>query len=126
MKRLYLTIGVVFILFLFPVSCYYDNEEALYPTLSSSCDTTNVTFSGTIVPILSDNCYSCHSNSTAASSGNNIRLENYADVASNAIRVQGSINHTGSYSPMPKNGGMIKACSITQFDIWIKNGMPNN
>jgi hypothetical protein len=126
MKRLYLTIGVVFILFLFPVSCYYDNEEALYPTLSSSCDTTNVTFSWTIVPILSDNCYSCHSNSTAASSGNNIRLENYADVASNAIRVQGSINHTGSYSPMPKNGGMIKACSITQFDIWIKNGMPNN
>jgi hypothetical protein len=126
MKRLYLTIGVVFILFLFFVSCYYDNEEALYPTLSSSCDTTNVTFSGTIVPILSDNCYSCHSNSTAASSGNNIRLENYADVASNAIRVQGSIKHTGSYSPMPKNGGMIKACSITQFDIWIRKGMPNN
>jgi hypothetical protein len=126
MKRLYLTIGAVFILFLFFVSCYYDNEEALYPTLSSSCDTTNVSFSGTIVPILSDNCYSCHSNSTAAASGNNVRLENYADVASNALRIQGSIKHLGSYSAMPKNGGTLKPCSITQFDIWIRNGMPNN
>jgi len=126
MKRLYLTISAVFILFLFFVSCYYDNEEALYPTLSSSCDTTNVTFSGTIVTILSDNCYSCHSNSKAAASGNNIRVENYADVASNALRIQGSIKHLGSYSPMPRNGGTLKPCSITQFDIWIRNAMPNN
>ena len=126
MKRFYQTIGAVFILSMFFVSCYYDNEEALYPTLSSACDTTNVTFSGTIVTILSDNCYSCHSNSTAANSGNNIHLENYADVASYAPRIQGSIKHTGSYSAMPKNGGMIKACSIAQFDIWIRKGMPNN
>ncbi len=87
------------------VSCYYDSEEALYPSLSSSCDTANVTFSGTVVPILSNNCLTCHSNSTAASFGNNIRLENYADLKANAVAVQGSINYTGTYSRYAEKRG---------------------
>jgi len=126
MKRLYTIIATISIFLMLFVSCYYDNEEALYPSLGSSCDTTNVTYNVTVVAIMSNSCYSCHSNSTAASSGNNIRLENYADVVSRAAAVSGAINHTGSYSPMPKNGGKIKQCSISQFDIWVKNGMPDN
>jgi hypothetical protein len=125
MKRLYIITATVFIFSSFFVSCYYDNEEALYPELSSSCDTTNVTFSVTVVKILNNSCYSCHSNSTA-SSGNNIRLEDYADVKARNVSIAGSIKHTGSYSPMPKNVGMIKACSINQFDIWVRKGMLNN
>jgi hypothetical protein len=27
---------------------------------------------------------------------------------------------------MPKNSSKIKSCSITQWDIWVRNGMPNN
>ena len=108
------------------VSCYYDSEEVLYPSLSSSCDTANVTFSGTVIPILSNNCFTCHSNSTAASFGNNIRLENYADLKANAVAVKGSINYTGTYSRMPKNGGKLKSCSLRQFDIWVSQGMLNN
>ena len=108
------------------VSCYYDSEEALYPSLSSSCDTANVTFSGTVVPIIANNCLTCHSNSTAASFGNNIRLENYADLKANAVAVQGSINYTGTFSHMPKNGGKLKECSLRQFDIWVSQGMLNN
>ncbi len=107
-------------------SCYYDSEEALYPSYNTSCDTVNVTFSGTITSILAGNCLSCHSNATAAGFGNNIRLEDYADVQSKAAAIAGSIKHTGSYSPMPKNGGKIKDCSIRQFDIWVRAGMPNN
>jgi hypothetical protein len=126
MKILRFSLFTVVFFLLFFVSCYYDNEEALYPALNSSCDTTNVTFNSTIVPILSNNCYSCHSNSMAASAGNNIRLEDYSDVVANATKIDGSIKHTGSYSPMPKNGGMIKVCSISQFDIWIRDGMPDN
>jgi hypothetical protein len=126
MKRLIISISIIAILSSFIVSCYYDNEEALYPSYNSTCDTTNVTYSGTVVPILRDNCYSCHSNSTAAGLGNNIRIENYADVQSRSASISGSIKHTGSYSPMPKNGGKLKTCSITQFDIWVRNGMLNN
>jgi hypothetical protein len=124
MKRYFLPLFILFVVFI--ASCYYDNEEALYPSYNTTCDTSNVTFSGTITAILSSNCLSCHSNAAAASSGNNIRLENYADLTTRATSVIGSIKHTGTFSPMPKNGGKIKACSITQFDIWIRKGMLNN
>jgi hypothetical protein len=126
MKRLIISLTTVAVFLFFFVSCYYDSEEALYPALSSSCDTTNVTFSGTIVPILDNNCFSCHSNNTAASNGSNIRLQNYADVLAKADRIVGSIKHLNTFSPMPKSGGLIKSCSITQFDIWVRKGMPNN
>ena len=114
------------ILFVILPSCYYDNEEALYPSLNTSCDTLNVTFTGAIAPMLSNNCLSCHSNNTAASFGNNIRLEDYTDVKANASAVSGSLRHTGNYSPMPKNGSKLKDCLIQQFDIWVRNGMLNN
>jgi len=126
MKRLILPLSFSVLLSLLLVSCYYDNEEALYPSISTTCDTVNVTFSGTIKSILANSCLSCHSNATAASAGNNIRLENYADVQAKATSIAGSVKHSGSYSPMPKNGGNIKACSITQFDIWVSKGMLNN
>jgi hypothetical protein len=123
MKRLIIIIATVSLFSLFFVSCYYDNEEALYPQLSNTCDTTNVTFSGTIVPVLSNNCYSCHSNNTS-SFGGNIRLQSYADVVANSAKVIVAIKQTGA-KPMPPNG-KLKACSISQFDIWIRNGMINN
>jgi len=71
-----------------------------------------VTFSGKITPLLRNNCYACHSNSNSAL-GNNIRLENYSDVKQQAAALAGSIKQTGTYSPMPKNSGRLKACLIT-------------
>lgn len=126
MKRLITIATTVIITTIIAVSCYYDSEESLYPELTTSCDTLTVTFAATIVPILNNNCYSCHSNTTAASSGNNIKLQNYADVAAQATAIAGSINHKAAFQPMPKNGGMIKACSLKQFDIWVNAGKPNN
>ena len=66
MKRLYSPLTIVAIILVLLGSCYYDSEEALYPVINSACDTTNVTFSGTIVSLLANNCLSCHSNATAA------------------------------------------------------------
>lgn len=123
MKRILISLTVAAIFSFFFVSCYYDNEEALYPTLSNACDTTNVTFSGTIAPILNNNCYSCHSNANA-SFGGGIRLQAIADVVTNSSRVVAAIKQTGPF-PMPP-GGKLSNCTVTQFDIWIRNGMPNN
>ena len=126
MKRLHLNILICAIVSITLFSCYYDNEEALYPSLSSSCDTTNVTFSAKIVPILANNCLSCHSNATAAVAGNNIKLQDYIDVKARTTAIAGSIKHTGTFSPMPKNGGKLNACTIKMVDIWIRNGSLNN
>jgi hypothetical protein len=123
MKRLFISLTIIAIFSLFFVSCYYDNEEALYPTLRNTCDTTNVTFSGTIAPVLSDNCYSCHSNANA-SFGGGMHLQAYADVVTNSARLIVAIKQTGT-KPMPPSG-KLNTCAIAQFDIWIRNGMPNN
>jgi hypothetical protein len=126
MKRLFIPIVIISIFSLFIVSCYYDNEEFLYPVIETTCDTTNVTYSVTIVTMMNNNCYSCHSNKTAAANGNNLRLENYSDVVYNSEKITSSIKQTGSTIPMPKNGSKIKSCYITQWDIWVRKGMINN
>lgn len=126
MKRRLLYFVTIVTIIIAVSSCFYDNEEALYPSLNSTCDTTNVTYSGKVVPILANNCLSCHSNATATSAGGNIALENFADVSLQAASISAAINHTGPLSPMPKNGSKLKACLISTFDIWVRNGKPNN
>lgn len=108
--------------------CYYDSEEFIFPDNGSgSCDTTNITFSGSIKPILESVCYRCHSNSNS-SLGGSIKLENYADVKLRADdgSLLGSITHATGFSPMPKGGGKLDDCSLTWFTLWIAAGSPDN
>jgi hypothetical protein len=123
MKRILISLSAIAIFSLIFVSCYYDNEEALYPALNNTCDTTNVTFSATIVPMLNNSCMTCHSN---ASTGGSILLNTYAEVVAVAPRITGAIKQLQGYSPMPKNGGKLKSCTITQWDIWVRKGMLND
>jgi hypothetical protein len=124
--KLSLRIIVTFVtIYIFTASCYYRNEEELYPE-PVACDTLNITFSGTIKPLLANNCLKCHSNALAAVNADNIRLEDYADVNNMAPSISGAINRTGSFSPMPKNEAKLNACLIKQFDIWLNSGSPDN
>ena len=68
MKRKYLFLLLPVIV----ISCYYDNEEALYPSAGNGCDTLEVSFNNTIVPILSTYCYTCHSNQWIYSIGDDM------------------------------------------------------
>jgi hypothetical protein len=125
MKGYFLSFVTFVTILLAVTSCYYDNEEALYPDVNFTCDTLNVTFSGSIVPLLANNCLSCHSNASAASSAAGIRLEDYADVQIRASAISAAINHTGPF-PMPKNGRKLRECLITRFDIWVREGAQND
>jgi cytochrome c5 len=123
MKRIYISIVVAVIFSFFFVSCYYDNEEALYPTLSNTCDTTNVTYSGKIAPILNNSCTGCHSGSIPSGS---ILLTNFASVqtiASSGL-LMNALNGNG-VNVMPPSGS-LPACNKTQFQIWVTAGIPNN
>ena len=44
----------------------------------------------------------------------------------NAGRALGAIRNLPGYSAMPKNGGMLDSCSIIQFEVWVRNGKPDN
>lgn len=106
------------------LSCYYDKEELLYPAVRSGCDTTGVTFTKNIYPVLSDYCFGCHSNANAAAFGNNIRLESYGDVTTALPRVMGALAHQPGYSAMPRDGAPLNDCVLRQFALWKNNGTP--
>lgn len=89
------------------------------------CDTTNVTYSGSIWPTIQTNCYGCHSGQTP---GGDIFLVDYASIASvaNSGQLYGAISHSEGYTPMPKNAPKLSDCKIDQVKIWIEDGTPNN
>jgi mono/diheme cytochrome c family protein len=94
------------------------------------CDSLNVTFAGTVFPIIQNNCYGCHSGSNP---GGGIFLTNYNQVkAAGAIpsgspgSLLGVITHADGNTPMPNNGNQLSDCKIAQVRKWIDDGMPNN
>jgi hypothetical protein len=127
MKRTFFFIFTGLILISFFNSCYYDNMETLYPpSINNTCDTVNVTYSGTIKPFLSTYCLGCHSNSNAVFA-KNIKLQDYADVVTNSDKSLSAINWSPGVIAMPLGAiSKLDNCSIKQFQKWIKNGKPNN
>jgi len=89
------------------------------------CDTTNVTFSGAIWPLIELNCYGCHSGQQP-SGGISLTDYNSVVVQANNGKLFGAINHDPGYKPMPNNSPKLAECKIDQIRIWIENGTPNN
>lgn len=121
-------IPIAFVFLCAITGCYYDSKEYLFPQNSNGCDTTNITYNLSVKPILNNYCLSCHSNSTAASLGGNIKLENYVDVKLRADNgsLLGSVKQAGGFSPMPKGSSKLDDCKLTIIQKWIDDGAPNN
>lgn len=119
--------AVLVIALTFQVACYYDNEEELYPDggQPNACDTTAVTYSATIQPLMQSKCYVCHSQAAALG---NVVVEGYANARQYALTGQlyGSVNHSNGYLPMPQGGSKLPACDIAAVKKWVDDGAPNN
>ena len=105
-------------------SCYWDNEEELYPQ-APECDTLNVTYSGTIFQIMENNCNGCHGSAFPQAG---IITDNYDDlkvIAENG-RFWGAVNHEEGYSPMPKDLPKLNDCDLAKIKVWIDDGALNN
>lgn len=104
-------------------ACYYDVEEELYPDMG--CATDNVTYSGTVLPILEANCLICHS---AVANNGNVTLEGYDKLLEivNSGRLLGAVRHEPGFSPMPQNQPQLVECTIQKIEAWINDGAPNN
>lgn len=120
---LYITFVASFLVFF--SGCYNDNEYDLYPFSSSPCDSTNVSYSKTIVPVMNSHCNVCHS--TNVQSGNVITdtYEGLSTQASNG-NLWGVVNWENGYIPMPKGGSKLPACDLAKIKNWINQGAPNN
>lgn len=119
MKKIILSITIISLL----SSCYYDNEEVLYPN-NGNCDTINVTYTNTIQPIMSQSCTGCHG-SFSPSGG--IDLTTYSLVRASAEdgSLLGTMAFQSGYSPMPKGGNKVSDCTLNKIQAWINKGYPN-
>jgi hypothetical protein len=112
-------------------SCYRDNKASLYPKSSvpgsSTCDTSNVSFSGSVQPVFLKNCAlsGCHASSSPT--GGYV-LDNYNGVRSIVLsgRLIGAITHSAGFSAMPKDAAMLSDCDIALITSWIDQGAQNN
>jgi hypothetical protein len=91
----------------------------------SGCDTSAVTYGGTIFPIIQARCLNCHSG-TDPDGG--LNFGSWADLNSVALdgRLAGAIQHQATFSAMPPSGPMLNQCRIDKFLTWIQDGAPNN
>ena len=123
LKSIFFGLCVLYGLMLLPSSCVSNNEEDLYP--DETCDTLNVTYSGTISPIINQNCIRCHS-AVAPSSGLPLEGYDHLKVSVDEGLLVGSIKHEEGFIPMPEDAPQLPDCAIHQIEIWVDEGAPNN
>jgi len=104
-------------------SCYYDNEEDLYP--GTYCDTANVNYSGEIDAIIQGKCAipGCHVSGGDGSGDFNDFAQLSAKAASGSLLR--SVQRGPNSIPMPPDGP-LRDCEIRQIEIWVAEGAPNN
>ena len=117
-------------------ACYYDVETSLvqHDTMvvytdsggnNIGCDTTNVSYSQVVEPMINQNCLACHSQ--VAQLGG-VNLEGYINVMVYVENGQflGALNGAPAYIPMPKDAPKLDDCTLAKINAWVHQGAPNN
>jgi hypothetical protein len=124
-------IAVGLIIGSFLPSCYYDSKEEL--TGLNACDTVDVTYGATIVPILESQCYSCHNTANADILGSGTNLEGYDNLMGYVTASDpdnssfyNTVAWVSGSSFMPKSGSQLGDCYILKIRAWINAGAVNN
>ncbi len=91
----------------------------------ATCDSSFVSYSANILPILQSKCTGCH-NSTLASGQVNLTGYSNAVIYAQNGRLLGAISHDAGFIAMPPAGSQLSDCEIALVRTWIRNGSPNN
>jgi hypothetical protein len=126
MNRKFLLVALAissFVLYL--AGCSKASEDKLAG--NTTCDTTAVSYSLQIVPILQSICYNCHGNGSTAGSGG-IDLSTYAHLKVYALNgyLVGNVSHSPGYNAMPYGLPMLPACEVNTIAAWVHQGILNN
>jgi len=120
-KKFFILIGLATILIISYNGCTHKPEDVIpEPPGPTDCDTSNVTYPGTVYPILNQYCISCHSGANPSGGLDFTDYNQFAFVAQNGALL-GAIKHLQGYSPMPKDAAMLDSCRIRQIEIWIRD-----
>tara|TARA_B110000503_G_C7140522_1_gene410644 strand:+ start:54 stop:410 length:357 start_codon:yes stop_codon:yes gene_type:complete len=101
-------------------SCYKDKEDSLFGSVQ--CETTTVSFSADIMPILSTSCSTvgCH---VQGGSGNGL-FENYNQVKAKIDN--GSFRQRVVVQKDMPPSAPLKDCQVKHIEQWILDGALNN
>lgn len=105
--------------------CRHADDDVVAPA-PEACDTSAVTYSGRIVPIMQARCAlpGCH-----VQGGNGTgNFTTYAGVLSQVQNgnLVSAVQRTAGAIPMPPDGSMIPACDIAAIVAWVNAGAPEN
>lgn len=90
-----------------------------------ACDTTAVSFTSAILPIISNRCKVCHSGTAPLG---NVSLSNYSEIKNYALngKLVCVINWNDGCIKMPNGGQKLDACTIDKIEAWVRQGIKNN
>ena len=89
------------------------------------CDTTQVTWSGFVAPLMVNYCNGCHSG-TNPSGGINLTSHASAQTVALDGRLIGALTWATGFTPMPQGGNQLTDCQIAKIQTWIHEGAQNN
>jgi hypothetical protein len=101
-------------------ACKHECDELPDPGNEPPCDTSNITYDGSVYPVFVEYCISCHSGPTPQGNLDLTDYDQVAFVAENGI-LMGALNHEPGFSPMPQNGPKLDDCILTRIEIWIRD-----
>jgi hypothetical protein len=114
-------------------ACSYTNSYE--PPAPCNLPTT-VSYQTHVLPILVQNCYSCHSAQNYKSlTSNTLNMEDFTQVKfyaspanglNNVSYMVGNIRHDPGFVAMPNNGNKLPDCDIALIKAWVDAGAPNN
>lgn len=99
---------------------WINDTTFVIPPDTTECDSSFVTYPGTVYPIFQANCISCHGPPTPAAG---IDLTDYEDVSfiAQSGALMGVIQHLPGYTPMPDNAPPLTECEIALVQKWIND-----
>lgn len=101
--------------------CTYEKIEPV-----TNCNTAEtVSFTKHILPIIENNCFSCHNNGFKLG---NVSLEGFTNIKAVAQsgKLLGVITHSPGFPAMPKSAAKLNACDIKTIEQWVQSGIQNN
>jgi hypothetical protein len=126
-KKLGLILMITAFPAIFMIACSKSSNSPTTTPPPSSCDTVNMKYATDVVPILQNNCYSCHGTGNTIGSGG-ILLEGYSNLKPHAGdgSLSGDITHSPGHTAMPYQKPKLDDCTINKILDWINQGAPNN
>ena len=104
---------------------YYWILQGANNNYCTSCDSSEVTFSTVIYPLIELKCQGCHSGGEPEA---DLLLTSYGSISSIALdgRLYNSITGSNGAELMPFGASPLSACEINQIETWINEGAPDN